>query len=225
MPKKSSIAPALPSASIILIRDGLSGLEVLMMERSKTMRFAPGALVFPGGKVDASDKRKAFWRRHVTHKSLGCDFAYKMAALRELYEETGLLYSQNIPQRFRRLAPYNQRNFIRFVQAQKIHLALNKLVYFAHWITPEAMPRRFDTRFYLAPCLNDQKPVADGLEAITVRWNNPHDLLNDHKNTSTQIMLPTRMNLMTLGQSKTVKAAISAARLSTVQSILPKNIP
>lgn len=212
-----TVAPAHPSASILLIRDGRSGLEVLMMERAKTMRFAPGAFVFPGGKVDPQDTQVWRWKRflkkerHIPH-----DAAYRIAALRELHEEVDIILSE---QPFKPTLSKTKK-FEQALAEQKAQLSLRSMVHFAHWVTPETMPRRFDTHFYLAEDIGHYEKH-DGDEAVSARWVQPRVILSDWENDKVPLMFPTRLNLMKLARSSTVKAALIAAKQAHVVKILP----
>lgn len=211
-----SIAPAKPASSILLVRDGMGGLEVLMIERAKTMKFAPGAFVFPGGKVDPSDMRNWRWQGITTGRGAMRDYSFRVAALRELFEEAGILLTDRLPQRaINASIPFAQ--MIRQVGAK---LDIETLVPFAHWVTPEPMPRRFDTHFYLA-CHNGQDVVHDGNEAISFRWVSPRRILDDWEHDKIPLMFPTRLNLMKLARSSSVAEAMRQAKRAKVIRTLP----
>jgi 8-oxo-dGTP pyrophosphatase MutT (NUDIX family) len=224
------IAPALPSASILVVRDGASGLEVLMMERAKTMRFAPGAFVFPGGKVDSDDMKLWRWRRQVSDIRMNRETAYKIAALRELYEEVGICLVTNnvvgagkagLSASGKMMAKRGGGNgFRKALIKQGIMLDTKSLEPFAHWVTPENLPKRFDTYFYIARH-NGQKAKHDGNEAISHRWVNPSDLLNNWEEDKVPLMFPTRMNLMKLARAKTAREAVRMAQQTPVVRTLP----
>jgi len=208
-----------PSASILLIRDSREGLEVLMMQRARSMAFAPGAFVFPGGKVDPSDARRSLWRAHITSRtwSTGCaDMPFRIAALRELWEEVGILYSTGINR-----CPGPHVDMRLWLKTRRARLATDNLVPFARWITPEAMPKRYDTMFYVAPVLGTAFERADGNEAISARWVNVRRLLADWHSGEIPLMFPTRMNLMKLSQRDTVQGALHHARTTPVAEVLP----
>ncbi len=211
------IAPAIPASSILLVRDGPTGLEVLMMERPKTMKFAPGAYVFPGGKVDASDMRVWRWRKSVTDFRINVETKYKIAALRELHEEAGICLVEN-----RGIARWSrQRNFLKAIERSQSRLDTAALVPFAHWVTPENMPRRFDTQFYIARH-NGQEAKADGNEAVSLRWANPEDLLEKWEEDQIPLMFPTRLNLMKLARANSARQALDFAKKEGVVRTLPK---
>ena len=217
MKQLADSAPALPASSILLVRNGPTGLEVLMMERPKTMRFAPGAYVFPGGKVDAEDMKLWRWRKSITDNRLGDDIKFKIAALRELYEEAGVCLLQGRPG-----AKWSRnRSFIGNVERSGRQLDTAALVPFAHWVTPENLPRRFDTQFYIARH-NGTHAREDGNEALSLKWANPSDLLLRWEEEKIPLMFPTRLNLMKLSRAKTAGEAIRNARRDPVVRTLPK---
>ncbi len=212
-----AIAPALPASSVLLIRDGRGGLEVLMIERAKTMRFAPGALVFPGGKVDEPDFDVWRWQRHLDNprKTLK-DQAFRLASLRELYEETHILLgdtSKSGP------APKGIP-FQKLLKTHGVRLHLDRMEPFAHWVTPETMPRRFDTYFYLVPDDGHLEDF-DGEEAVSAKWLKPREILHDWETDKVPLMFPTRLNLLKLSRSSTVAAAMQATRQQPVVRVLP----
>lgn len=214
----SEPVPPLPASSILLIRDGRGGLEVLMTERAKAMRFAPGALVFPGGKVDAGDSQRWRWHRYLKHNRRKLtDASFRIAAVRELYEETNILLGETtFPD-----VISTPLSFEKLLARGSVKLKLDEMQPFAHWVTPETMPRRFDTYFFLAA---DDGHIEkhDGIEAVAARWYKPREILADWENDKVPLMFPTRLNLMKLARSSTVASAIQAARQMPVVRILPR---
>lgn len=230
-PKKSSAA--LPSATLLMLRDGATGLEVFMVKRHHQIDFASGALVFPGGKVDPLDRDPAI--------RAACDGADALdderlclaaCAIREGFEESGILLARPADApglidggRAGALsawrAPLNdgQKGLAEFLAAERLRLATDALVPFAHWVTPQFMPKRFDTHFYLAAAPAGQLGRHDGTESVDSVWVNPLAALDDKRWT---IIFPTKMNLIKLGQSKTVAQALTTARATPVVTVEPK---
>jgi len=215
MANSPSIATPYPAASVLVVRDTAQGLEVLMIERAKTMRFAPGAFVFPGGKVDTEDENTNLWKGLTNLEADAPDFSLRMAALRELYEEAGLLITS---------APCNPlksaSEFRSGLKAMGCQLNLAGMIPFAHWVTPEAMPRRFDTHFYIV-AHNGQSVRHDGNEAISFRWVCPKKTLNEWDQDTIPLMFPTRLNLMKLARANCVEDALAQARETQVVRTLP----
>jgi 8-oxo-dGTP pyrophosphatase MutT (NUDIX family) len=224
--KEDRMAPALPAASILVVRDGPTGLEVLMMERAKTMRFAPGAFVFPGGKVDNEDMKLWRWRNQVSDYRMNKETAYKIAALRELYEEVGICQAtacghKSLFASAKMPTGLNNANLLRRALLKKgLILDTKSLVPFAHWVTPENLPRRFDTYFYITRH-NGQKAQHDGNEAISHRWVNPQKLLDSWEGEQVPLMFPTRLNLVKLARAKTAREAIRLAKRTPIVRTLP----
>src|SRR5258708_1990408 len=145
------------AATLLLLRDGSDGLEVLMISRHEEAGFAAGALVFPGGKVDPVDAAL------VAHcPAFGLDPAalvLRIAAIRETFEECGILLARNAGTLLsaERLATLLARHvttdagFATLVAAAGLELATDDLVPYAHWITPADRPQPFATHFLLAP--------------------------------------------------------------------------
>lgn len=215
MPGGTDIVEPLPASSVLVVRDGTAGLEVLMMERAKTMKFAPGAFVFPGGKVDARDQDTDFWTDLVDSSDKLPDLPYRLAGLRELYEEAALFIAGTVP------AEANAgMEFVTRLRAEKAQLHVTGMVPFAHWVTPEPMPRRFDTHFYIV-AHNGQDACHDGNEAVSLRWVCPKALLAEWDSDRVPLMFPTRLNLMKLARASSAKEALQQAREADVVRTLP----
>ena len=155
-----------PAATLILARDGDQGPEIFMMQRTLTANFVAGAYVFPGGAVDPGD-HDACWSECAglddsqASRILGLDsggLAYWVAAVRECFEESGLLFAQDAKQRLvdldalspgelaamRTAAAAGTDALVTLCRERGWQLAVDRLAYFAHWLTPPGMPRRSD---------------------------------------------------------------------------------
>lgn len=209
---------ALPSASILVIRDRGGRLEVLMQERPITMNFAAGVFVFPGGKVDDSDLDNNLWGE-IVGKEVSRDDAFKIAAVRELYEEAELLLGNNSASAAVRHAPAAE--IARIFKAEGLRVDLESLIPFAHWVTPEVIPRRFDTMFYITEAPKCQGVGRDGSETMKSLWLSPHDILVSWREDNVPLMFPTRLNLMKLARSFSVSEALDAAAKAPIYRVLP----
>lgn len=209
-----------PAATLLVLRD--DPFEVLMVSRHADQDFS-SALVFPGGTVDASDADED-WLPHLSGaEGLSVtERALRIAALRETFEECGLLLAR------RRdgaalLPPDDQgRNFRRAVAACDAVLALDDLVPFAHWITPEVNLRRYDTHFFLIRAPAGQLAHCDGSETVAVTWVNPAVALAQAREGRHKIVFPTRLNLGLLGRNVSIAQALAAARDRTIITVMPR---
>lgn len=241
MPRAASDVPvtALAAASILLLRDGPAGsgsLEVLMMERHGAMGFAAGAMVFPGGKISASDSAPALSGRMGEAGAGAAELQpFRLGAMRELFEEAGILLAGDAsgqaidPGRAGELAARHRDQVVRdpaafaaMLEAGGLYLAPSELVHFAHWITPEAAPRRFDTHFFATRAPAGQEAVSDQQEAVNMAWLRPRDVLDMGGDGRTMLMFPTRLNLKRLAPCGTTDEALAAAREARVVAIMPK---
>jgi len=108
------------------------------------------------------------------------------------------------------------------VEAEDLELACDLLVHFAHWITPEGLPKRFDTHFFLVAAPPDQFAAHDGTESVDSMWISPRRALSDADAGKRTVIFQTRMNVAKLAQSERVGDAIEAARASRVVTVLPR---
>jgi 8-oxo-dGTP pyrophosphatase MutT (NUDIX family) len=234
--------PAAPeprlSATILLLRDAAPRPEVLMVKRHYEIDFAAGALVFPGGKAAAEDASPG-WDDWTDGDFGPVQQDARIAAIREAYEESGLLIAR--PRRARgpgadlvgadmaeKLSPHRsavdrgEASFLELMRANDLVLALDSLVHFGHWITPAMMPKRFDTHFYVAPAPESQIAIHDGRETTDAVWLSAHDALEQEKGGQATIIFPTRMNLVKLARAASVSGAIDAFGREPVVTVLPK---
>lgn len=228
-------ANPLPSATILLLRDGASGLEVFMVKRHHQIDFASGALVFPGGKLDPHDNDPTL-RDHADGADKLDDLRLSLVAcaVREGFEESGILLARKPGSSAyidaaasSALASWRPRlnnsevGLAEFLTREKLRLACDALIPFAHWVTPVFMPKRFDTFFYLAATPEGQLGRHDGSESVDSVWVNPNEAIEDKRWT---IIFPTKLNLVKLGQSKTVAEAIAKAKADRIVTVEPKVI-
>jgi 8-oxo-dGTP pyrophosphatase MutT (NUDIX family) len=224
------------SATILLVRDGSAGLEVFMVQRHHEIDFATGAMVFPGGKLEDDDFDPSLRAHCPGADALSADaLAFRVGAIRETFEECGVLLARPVGEerlltgpelraletRHRAALDAHAIRMAALVAAEGLELACDLLVPFAHWITPEFMPKRFDTHFFLVEAPADHVAVHDGSEGVDSVWIRPGDAIDEAEGGRRTIIFPTLMNVKKLGQSPTVAESLSAARGSPVVTVLP----
>ena len=201
-----------PAASLILLRDGADSVEVLVGHRSLSTRAFPGAIVFPGGKLEAQD---AAWPGASGDPLKAALYG----ALREAFEETGLLIEaagEGPPAEAdlgleRRRVEGGEIAFADLLQRWERVLDPERLIPFAHWITPERAPYRFDTLFFLvaASAYEAQAPLICE-EFAQLNWMRPEVLLAQE---GRRLMTPTRHCLELLRAAPAAADAVEAARV------------
>jgi 8-oxo-dGTP pyrophosphatase MutT (NUDIX family) len=233
--KDQAPVPARPAATVIILREGPGGIEVFMVERHREIEFASGALVFPGGKVDAEDS-DAGWAERATEAPPAPDRALYVAAGRETFEEAGLMLARHrgageivdadaaerlVGEHRARLLK-GETTFLDIVRGEDLVLAADLMLPFAHWITPERVPKRFDTHFFLVAAPVNQLGAHDGGESVEGVWIAPQQALADAQAGSRTLVFATRMNLGKLAGYRTVAEAVAATRAKPVVTVMPK---
>jgi 8-oxo-dGTP pyrophosphatase MutT (NUDIX family) len=211
--------PVVPvaAATLVLLRDHpAGGAELLLIKRHGKSKFAAGDHVFPGGKVETHDNPAdaAAWCTTLDVDAaatrlgltLADTLAHLVGVIRETFEEVGILLAcdaggQPVRVDASRFAEHraacqkSNAAFWTMVRAETLTLATDRLVYFAHWITPEEQPLRFDTRFFAAPMPPAQDALADGREITEVRWLSPDAALAAAKTGEISLRNPTARNI------------------------------
>lgn len=233
------------ASTVILIRDGTDGLQVLMMKRPSDAPFAGGAYVFPGGVLQTGDCLDEELCNGLTDarasEILGLEsggLAYWVSAIRECFEETGILlaYDSNLKildmaelpvrQRFHDLRKALVRREVSLegiCRRESLTLAADRIHYWAHWITPQGKPLRFDTRFFLTAAPASQHAAHDGKELTDSTWIRPREALSRAASRKWLIILPTVHNLLDLNESNSTRAAVRKARSrDSISAIQPE---
>jgi len=212
--------PIREAATVAVVRDHDGALEVFMLRRSGAATFSPGAHVFPGGAVDPADRHRDLERccdgldDEAASAALGVPaggLGYFVAAIRECFEEAGLLLGRRDGELVGSCAPYQdlraalntgEASMLDVCRAASVTLAVDLLVPFGHWITPAGAPRRFDTRFFVAPAPAGQDALHDGCETTEGRWMRPVDVLAAADRGELELIRPTRHTLRELARHR-----------------------
>jgi 8-oxo-dGTP pyrophosphatase MutT (NUDIX family) len=227
-----------PASTMLLLRDGEAGMEVFMVVRHHQIDFASGALVFPGGSIDADDHVVAA-SPALLSGSDGLDaaaLAFRVGAARETFEECGILLAREngseqlvsaaradkVAAAHRTALNEGKTTFSQILIAEGLVLALDLLVPYAHWITPVGMPKRFDTHFYLAVAPADQVGAHDGSESVDSVWVRPAAAVEGAKTGKFKLVFATERNLIKLARYASIADTIAHARKEPVVTVLPE---
>src|SRR6201996_2358140 len=234
------------ASTILLLRDSKAAkvdgksrdeIEVFMMVRHYEIDFNSGALVFPGGSVDKNDKEI------IAHPELysggeGLDetaLSFRIAAIRETFEESGILLARprgskalvdakrasEIEAAHRAALCEGKTTFLKVLTDNGMLLALDELVPYAHWITPEGMPKRFDTWFFVAAAPPEQAGAHDGKESTDSIWVSPREALAGGESGRFKLPFPTTRNLIKLGKQPNARAALDDSRGRPIVAVTP----
>lgn len=225
----------IPAATLVIFRDRPGAPpELMMVERSVTMNFAGGAIVFPGGRVDAADHgfaailSNAWAGVSSSDEAIDTDdLAARIAAVRETIEEAGVAIGvslSDLPEARREL--YDGTAFAEVLRdhgGDPRDFDPSALVPFARWLpNVGAVHRVFDTRFYLARWPKDAPdPKVDGNENTRLFWASAQAVLDDADAGRAQVIFPTRRNLERLAQFDSYEEAVHNARAHSTDTIIP----
>ena len=225
-----------PAATLVLVRDQDSGMEVLMIRRTQSAAFVGGAHVFPGGAVDTADASVELAAHCEGLDDIEASrlldverggLAYWTAALRECFEEAGLLLAHDVDGRYADLNDTQHqhvfeqwRESIRAGRAtladlcreHGLRLAAGRLAYHSHWITQPGRPRRFDTRFFVAEAPAAQTASHDNSETVDHIWIRPAEALQRHRRGEMQLVFPTIKTLESIARYDSAAALMEFAR-------------
>jgi 8-oxo-dGTP pyrophosphatase MutT (NUDIX family) len=215
---------AIPAATLVVWRDPPSDVaaapEILVVERSARMAFAAGAIVFPGGRVDAADRALA--------ECLGRpEEAAKVTAIRETIEESGIIAGLEGPVtpllgRDLQQALIDGADFGELLDQHGLSIGLDQLTPFARWMPAFKQPRKFDTLFFLAEApAGDWPPHPQAGECVAAEWASPADLLARIDRGEASAIFPTKRNLERLALHHCLADAITDARAHSLDTIIP----
>jgi 8-oxo-dGTP pyrophosphatase MutT (NUDIX family) len=241
--------PIRDASTVLALRDAEDGIEVFMVKRNARLTFHGGAYVFPGGAVDERDREVVFetllegsdrtgalasLRLEDAPRALG----HYVAAMRELFEEAGILLARDASgawielsgdddrrtrfDEYRTSVADGRRDFAEVLRSEDVRLAAETLCYFAHFVTPDHEKKRFDTRFFLARTPANQKARHDAGETTEGRWIAPAAALASYASREIQLLPPTIHCLDRLSRCASTAEALASATASDVVEIRPK---
>ena len=220
-----------PAATLILLRDGDAGPEIFMLKRSPSAAFVANAYVFPGGGLDAADHKALDRVTGLTeadaNRRLGVDaggLAYWVAAVRECFEEAGILIATHEsgepldPERANALVVHREAvnagtlAFGELLAREKLAIPAERIAYFSHWVTAPGRPRRFSARFFVARAPQGQHGSHDQGETVASEWVRPHLALERCSKGEIELVHPTRISLTEMAAFERADAAFEFAR-------------
>ncbi|WP_428674037.1 NUDIX hydrolase [Reyranella sp.] len=239
-PKKEP-PPARPATTVLLLRpskpgDAGSPLEVFMVVRHHAIDAFSGALVFPGGKLEEADGDPQLKARCAGAEKISAgELKFRIAGVREAFEECGILLARKrgqrnliaaadlkgIEERWRAKLAKDEASIVDLVEAEDLEIATDLMTPYAHWITPVFAPKRFDTWFYLAEAPEDQLALHDGSESVESVWITPQAALAEAAAGKRTLVHATTKNLELLAEGGTVTGALSQASERKIVTVQP----
>lgn len=234
-PPQRPAAPR-PAATVVLLRDGDVDIEALLMRRHSRSGFVPGAWVFPGGRVDGADSAPPLYQRVAgLPSSPEPESAFWTAALRELFEETGILMARGASGEWSRDASSqgsiesmrcalmdDEVTMMDVLEELDLTLDATGMVHIAHWVTPVVEPRRYDTHFFVAVLPPERTAAADPREMSEAAWLAPTDALERFEGGELPMVFPTVHTLQTLRAFRSTEDVLGSFRDRRVERILPR---
>jgi len=237
------------AATVILLRDQEpDGFDAFLLKRHEKSSFMGGNYVYPGGRVDRNDgsvETRSLSKGMTLEEAIKIfggvfspeeSFALWIAAIRELFEEAGVLFAydhkggllqiRNREERekflhYRKLLQEGKINICEIAQKENLRFALDQLHYYAHWITPEAQPHRFDTRFFLTRCPSGQEASPDQKETTAGIWITPRKALEENRKGDVILSPPTLKTLEDLSRFKTMEDIFHSLKKEDIRPVLP----
>lgn len=239
-----NLAPARLASTVVLIRPTARRFDVFLVKRHDKVAFMGGAHVFPGGRVDAADRlgepeRLCDGAAEAVARMPELDPAdavgHHVAAIRELFEEAGVLLARG-GDGIVRLSPSTEAHWLPgarkaladgtqtladLAASRGMRLALDAIVPFAHWVTPEIEIKRFDTRFFVAAVPDGQEPAHDDSETTQGDWMDPADAVERCRAEEIALPPPTWTTLRLLSKLSSVDEVMRWARQRRVVRVQP----
>jgi len=214
-----------------------------MVRRHIGSEFAADVFVFPGGKVDPADRdptmerytklhsdRATAGEGEVLHRSL------RLAAIRELFEEAGVLLawrSEGQLVRFdgeqgtrfvehRRRLQRGEMSMLDLAREEDLCFAADRLHAFSRWITPEILPRRYDTRFFVAYLPEAQEPLHDAIETTEGLWISPKEALKRYASGEFPLVFATVKHLERMSAYRSVEELTASVSTVDLEPVMPR---
>ncbi|RZT42099.1 MBL fold metallo-hydrolase [Cupriavidus agavae] len=247
----STAAPASPdrskamrhAASMLVLRDGPQGMEVLLMRRpQRADDRSAGAFVFPGGVLDPQDAALHPFCAGLDDAAAslclgvpGHGLDYHLCAVREAFEEANLLFAYDstgqivrlddlgdeVHRQLREAASYGGKGLAHVCEMLGLTLAVDKLAYCAYWLTPPGLAKRFDTRFFMAILPAGQTAIHDGVEAVEHRWMRPGEAADPASNLT--LVNATRRILQSIAHFASAQECFDHARAQrNIALVMPR---
>jgi 8-oxo-dGTP pyrophosphatase MutT (NUDIX family) len=230
-----------PATTVLLVRpsqpgDAGSPIEVFMVVRHHQIDAFSGALVFPGGKLEEADGDPRVRARCGGADEISAEeLKFRVAGVREAFEECGILLARKpgqravigaadlkgIEERWRAKLAEDEASILDLVEAEDLELATDLMTPYAHWITPTFAPKRFDTWFFIAEAPEDQIALHDGSESVESVWIAPQAAIDEATAGRRTLVHATTKNLELLAEGKTVAGALSQASQRKIVTVQP----
>ena len=220
--------PVRDAATLILLRSGETGLEVLLQKRPATMTFAAGMFVFPGGRVEINDADpRVPWQGPSAYEPFPLPDgaaatarfrALTVAAVRETWEEAGIALVRGDSKPF----PQGDVEFFSWLRAESLTIAGDLLLPWVHWVTPEVERRRFDVRFFVARAPDDAEGEDRSSESEETRWISPRAAMAAADAGEMPMLPPTADALIQLDGFDSPESALAVARSRRPRPVLPR---
>lgn len=230
------------AATVMAVRPAGARFEVFMLRRSESSHFVPNAYVFPGGTVGDTDlSERALARLYAAHSAVaqfrarpapGSDVpiatahearALLFAALRELYEEAGILFACDAAGHAESAGDARD-DFLHVLEARDLYADARALTLFSQWLTPPQFPRRYNTHFFLAQLPPGSAAAADAFETHDGRWFDPSDALAQNASGDLHLVFPTIKHLERLAAFSSVGDLLAFARSKPVLALTPDTV-
>lgn len=233
-PLREGVPPA-AAATVVVVREGATGPEVLLVQRHRATAFMGGAFVFPGGRVEASDADAALAARvagldvasaeaRLGEPGLGAQAqAIWVAAIRETLEEAGVLLASEGRERAAaaRAALAAGRSFVEIAAESDLRFDAGRLVPLSRWVTPAVERKRFDARFFVTKVDAGEIASHDARETVASRWMRPADAVASHLRAEIDLPPPTLRTLELLSELPSADAIVASARAAAPPLVRP----